>query len=61
VLTPGNAAPLSQEQLDRIGDSIHQVIAQESEHWIHLDEPDLVIDSIRAMVAATVAETAVAD
>jgi pimeloyl-ACP methyl ester carboxylesterase len=61
VLTPGNAAPLSQEQLNRIGDSIHQVIARESEHWIHLDEPDLVIDSIRAMVAATVSETAVAD
>jgi pimeloyl-ACP methyl ester carboxylesterase len=61
VLTPGNAAPLSLEQLDRIGDRTNQVIAQKSEHWIHLDEPELVIDSIRAMVAATVAETAVAD
>ncbi len=55
VLTPGNSAPLTQEHLDRIGDCAQQVIAEKSEHWIHLDEPDLVIDSIRAMVAATVA------
>lgn len=58
VLTPGNIEPLSQEYLDRIGDRAQQVIASESAHWIHLDEPDLVIDSIRAMVSATVAETA---
>ena len=61
VLTPANSAPLSQGELNRIGDSAHQVFARNSEHWIHLDEPDLVIDSIRAMVAATVAETAAAD
>ena len=61
VLTPGNTTPLSQEDLDRIGDAAQQVFARNSEHWIHLDEPDLVIDSIRAMVAATVAETAAAD
>jgi pimeloyl-ACP methyl ester carboxylesterase len=61
VLTPANSDPLSQGELNRIGDSAHQVFARNSEHWIHLDEPDLVIDSIRAMVAATVAETAAAD
>jgi len=61
VLTPGNSALLSPAQLDRIGDSARQVIAQKSEHWIHLDEPDLVIESIRAMVAATVPETTAAD
>jgi pimeloyl-ACP methyl ester carboxylesterase len=60
VLTPGNSAPLSREQLDRISDSARQIIAEKSEHWIHLDEPDLVIESIRAMVAATVAETTAA-
>ncbi len=59
VLTPGNAAPLSQRHLERIGDHVQQVIASKSEHWIHLDEPDLVIDSIRAMVSAQVAETLV--
>ena len=52
VLTPGNAAPLTQNQLDHIGDSVHQTIAPKSEHWIHLDEPDLVINAIRAMIGA---------
>jgi len=61
VLTPANTTPLTQDRLGRIGDSARQVFARNSEHWIHLDEPDLVIDSIRAMVAATMAETAVAD
>jgi pimeloyl-ACP methyl ester carboxylesterase len=61
VLTPSNTTPLSQQHLARIGDCARQVFARNSEHWIHLDEPDLVIDSIRAMVAATVAETTVAD
>jgi pimeloyl-ACP methyl ester carboxylesterase len=52
VLTPGNSAPLSQNQLDQIGDSVRQTIAAKSEHWIHLDEPDLVINAIRAMIGA---------
>lgn len=56
VLTPGKSTPLSDELVNRIGDNVHQVIAQESAHWIHLDEPDLVIDSIREMVAAVAAE-----
>jgi pimeloyl-ACP methyl ester carboxylesterase len=57
VLTPGKSTPLSDECLDRIGNSVRQVIATESAHWIHLDEPELVVDSIREMVAAvTVAE-----
>ncbi len=57
VLTPRNAAPLSDEHLERIGDRVHQVIALESEHWIHLDEPGLVIESIRDLVAAVAPET----
>jgi pimeloyl-ACP methyl ester carboxylesterase len=60
VLTPGNSVPLTQEHLDRIGDSTRQVVASKSEHWVHLDEPDLVIESIRGMVAASVSERAVA-
>jgi hypothetical protein len=32
------------------------VIATASAHWIHLDEPDLVIDSIREMVEATISQ-----
>jgi pimeloyl-ACP methyl ester carboxylesterase len=57
VLTPANTTALSQDDLDRIGDRAQQVFARNSEHWIHLDEPVLVIDAIRAMAAATVAET----
>ena len=52
VLTPGGSKPLSDQCLSRIGDNVRQVIAPASEHWIHLDEPDLVIDSIQAMVAS---------
>ncbi len=50
VLTPGNAKPLSEECLRRIGTRVRQVIAPASAHWIHLDEPELVIDAIRTMV-----------
>jgi pimeloyl-ACP methyl ester carboxylesterase len=52
LLTPGKSSPLSQASLEEIGDNVHQVIAPSSAHWIHLDEPDLVIDSIREMVMA---------
>jgi pimeloyl-ACP methyl ester carboxylesterase len=60
VLTPGKSTPLSHEHLARIGDNVEQVIAQASAHWIHLDEPDLVIDSIREMVAAATREAVTA-
>jgi len=36
---------------------VQQVIAAASAHWIHLDEPDLVIDSIREMVMAVTSES----
>jgi pimeloyl-ACP methyl ester carboxylesterase len=50
LLTPGKSAPLCQQSLNQIGDTVHQIIATASAHWIHLDEPELVIDSIREMV-----------
>jgi pimeloyl-ACP methyl ester carboxylesterase len=50
VLTPGKSTPLSDKCLARIGNNVRQVIASESAHWIHLDEPELVVDSIRHMV-----------
>ncbi|HXR38340.1 MAG TPA: alpha/beta hydrolase [Terracidiphilus sp.] len=56
LLTPGKSTPLSDEDVLRIGDNVQQVIAADSAHWIHLDEPDLVIQSIREMVAAVAAE-----
>ena len=52
LLTPGKSSPLSEDCLKRIGDNVHQVIASESAHWIHLDEPQLLIDSIQQMVTA---------
>lgn len=55
VLTPGKSTPLSERCLDKIGNNVRQVIAMESAHWIHLDEPELVIDSIREMVTANTA------
>ena len=57
LLTPGKSTPFSDLCLDQIGDNVRQVIASASAHWIHLDEPELVVDSIREMVmAATLAE-----
>ncbi len=52
LLTPGKSSPLSEDCLQKIGDTVKQVIAPSSAHWIHLDEPELVIQSIREMVAA---------
>ena len=60
LLTPGKSSPLSEDCLNRIGDNVHQVIAPESAHWIHLDEPQLVIDSIQRMVAANSSQEVVA-
>jgi pimeloyl-ACP methyl ester carboxylesterase len=56
LLTPGKSTPLSDECVRRIGNNVQQVIAPTSAHWIHLDQPDLVIDSIREMVASVTAE-----
>jgi pimeloyl-ACP methyl ester carboxylesterase len=56
LLTPGSASPLCERRLGEIGDNVQQVIAPASAHWIHLDEPDLVIDSIREMVVAATRE-----
>lgn len=55
LLTPGKSTPLSEACLKKIGDTVTQVIAPASAHWIHLDEPELVIQSIREMVALATA------
>jgi len=59
VLTPGKSTPLSEKDIARIGNDVHQVIAKRSAHWIHLDQPDLVIDSIREMAMAAAQPAAV--
>lgn len=52
LLTPGKSTPVDREGLERIGDNVQQVIAGKSAHWIHLDEPHLVVEAIREMVLA---------
>jgi pimeloyl-ACP methyl ester carboxylesterase len=52
VLTPGQSTPLGHEEISRIGSNVKQVIAPECGHWVHLDRPDLVIQSIFEMVMA---------
>ena len=49
VLTPGSAEALSAEALEKIGTDVRQVIAEKSQHWVHLDEPELVIAAILDM------------
>ena len=61
LLTPGDAKPFSGDDLRRIGSGARQVIARRSGHWIHLDEPELVIDTIRRMVEQVVPERVAAD
>ncbi len=56
----GKSTPLSEENVLRIGDNVQQVIAPTSAHWIHLDQPDLVIDSIREMIRVSSQVEAVA-
>ena len=50
LLTPGTAEPLCSEKLSRIATEVCQVIAERSGHWVHLDEPELVLETIRSMV-----------
>jgi pimeloyl-ACP methyl ester carboxylesterase len=58
LLTPGNVEPLCSESLRRIGPTARQVIARQSGHWIHLDEPDLVLEAIRGVVEQAAAPVA---
>jgi pimeloyl-ACP methyl ester carboxylesterase len=50
LLTPGTAEPLCSDRLSRIATEVRQVIAERSGHWVHLDEPELVLETIRSMV-----------
>lgn len=59
LLTPGRSTALSGERLAEIGDRVQQVIASVSAHWIHLDEPELVIAAILARKEAVVVSSPV--
>jgi pimeloyl-ACP methyl ester carboxylesterase len=49
ILTPASAKPLSSQDVAQIGAEARQIIAEKSQHWIHLDEPELVINAIMEM------------
>lgn len=48
ILTPAVAEPIT--NLHQYGPQSRPIIAQQSLHWIHLDEPDLVIRTILDLV-----------
>jgi pimeloyl-ACP methyl ester carboxylesterase len=50
VLIAANAEPHSPDALRAIAPAARQIIAEESGHWIHLDQPGLVLEAIRGMV-----------
>jgi pimeloyl-ACP methyl ester carboxylesterase len=50
VLTPITATPLTEAQLQRISSNARQAIAPASAHWVHLDQPELVLGAIRDML-----------
>jgi pimeloyl-ACP methyl ester carboxylesterase len=57
VLTPPTAEPVSADALQRISPSAQQILAEKSGHWVHLDEPVLVLEAIREMVEHTRSNT----
>ncbi len=54
VLTPADAAPPT--NMHQYGPRGRHVIAERSLHWIHLDEPELVVQTILNAVVQAVAE-----
>jgi pimeloyl-ACP methyl ester carboxylesterase len=52
VLTAGKNEPVSDDAIRAIAHGARHVVAQRSGHWIHLDEPELVLREILALVEA---------
>ena len=50
LLTPGHSKAISTADLRKIGPSAEQMIAEKSGHWVHLDEPELVIEQICKLI-----------
>lgn len=59
LMTPGHHKAISHDDLRKIGPEAKQLIAEKSGHWLHLDEPELVIEQIRTIFNATHAEPTV--
>lgn len=52
LLTPGHPKAISDADLRKIGPTATQLIAERSGHWVHLDEPELVVEQIREIMKA---------
>jgi pimeloyl-ACP methyl ester carboxylesterase len=50
VLTAGKNLPVPQEAIRAIGPDADHIVAHESGHWIHLDQPELVVEAVRKLV-----------
>jgi pimeloyl-ACP methyl ester carboxylesterase len=62
VVTPAGSSPI--EDLSKYGPRSREMIAERSRHWVHLDDPDLVIRTILEMAneaAAPAAQRPVAE
>jgi pimeloyl-ACP methyl ester carboxylesterase len=52
VLTAGKNEPVPDDAIRAVAPCARHVVAHESGHWIHLDEPELVLREILALVEA---------
>jgi len=50
VLTAGRNGPVSIDSIRAVSEAARHIVAHDSGHWIHLDQPDLVIDAVRQVV-----------
>jgi pimeloyl-ACP methyl ester carboxylesterase len=50
VLTAGRNGPVSEDSIRAVSGDARHIVAHDSGHWIHLDQPALVIDAVRQVV-----------
>ena len=53
VLTPDSSKSLPEEALRCIGENVEQIIVPHSAHWLHLDQPQIVIETIRSLAESS--------
>jgi pimeloyl-ACP methyl ester carboxylesterase len=48
IITPAGAPALTS-----VGRNVQHIVAEKSGHWIHLDQPELVVEAVRTLAAQT--------
>jgi Predicted hydrolases or acyltransferases (alpha/beta hydrolase superfamily) len=48
-----NMTPAGAPALTSVGGNVRHIVAEKSGHWIHLDQPELVVEAVRALAAQT--------